>query len=138
MSCASANDWYEIVVGDSLEQGDIFRDCPIYRLEDMRPSAIEDVESAPVIEVFLYDVVVLSQSCDLQVGQGKQKIQHVVLCPIQGRSAVENNKEHVLSKKGMLGKAAKGEHPAFCCLLGSKVMLSRYYAVRLGSYFFSK
>ena len=60
-----------------------------------------------------YDVIVLTQSCDLQAGQGKPKVQHVVLCPIEGRSRIEEAPNHVLHNKGILRKAARGEHPGF-------------------------
>jgi hypothetical protein len=64
--------WYEIVEGDSLLQGDFINQCPIV----LPPSTIElGKVRAEVIE---YDVVIMSQSCDLE----QKKLELVLVCPI--------------------------------------------------------
>ena len=64
--------WYKIVEEEDILQGDILRDCPIV----IPPPKIEvgaNIES----KVATYDVVVLSQSCDLTT----RKIKLVLVCP---------------------------------------------------------
>ena len=109
------NDWYDVVNTADLEQGDILSNCPIFLIDkiDIPDLLDENGELTPVFDVVTYDVIVLTQSCDLQLGQGRQKIQHVVLCPIEKKSNIEKVVNHVLSPKGMLKKASKGEHPGF-------------------------
>lgn len=109
------NDWYDIVNGDEIEQGDILPNCTIYMFDGVKNAGEINIDEQflPEWNAFNYDVVVLTQSCDLQVGQGKSKVQHVVLCPIESRSRIEANFNHILHNKGVLRKAAKGEHPGF-------------------------
>lgn len=61
------NSWYEVVRGSKLMQGDMFFSCPII----IPPSDIPIDQPTPtVIDANLesYDVILLSQSCDLQNG----------------------------------------------------------------------
>ena len=115
MSCSQANCWYDVVNGAEIEQGDILSDCTVYMFDSIvNANEISlDQELFPEWTAVNYDVVVLTQSCDLQAGQGKPKVQHVVLCPIEGRSRIEEAPNHVLHNKGILRKAARGEHPGF-------------------------
>lgn len=64
--------WYKIINEDSILQGDILRDCPIV----IPPSKIEEGVSIDS-KVITYDVIVLSQSCDLAA----RKINLVLVCP---------------------------------------------------------
>lgn len=64
--------WYKIVKEDCILQGDILRDCPIV----IPPSKIEEGTSIDS-KVIIYDVIVLSQSCDLAA----RKIKLVLVCP---------------------------------------------------------
>jgi hypothetical protein len=67
--------WYEIVEGDSLEQGDILLACllivpiPELTFPIVKETAPADVQS--------FDVIVMTQSCDL----AENKIQDIILCP---------------------------------------------------------
>jgi hypothetical protein len=64
--------WYEIVEGDRLLQGDFIKQCQII----LPPNTIElGKVHAEVIE---YDVVIMSQSCDLE----QKKLELVLVCPI--------------------------------------------------------
>src|SRR5207249_11503974 len=94
-------DWFEVVSGRDLEQGDIIPDCPVYSA--VFPLSVNE----PVTEINerLYDVVVLSQSCDLVLE--REKLSDVVLCPLFTRSVIENDSTHALARKGMLLNAAK-------------------------------
>lgn len=66
--------WYEVVEGHHLEQGDLLRALPI-------PTPIPELggldTDEPTIDVDTYDVVVMTQSCDLV----QDKIPDVILCP---------------------------------------------------------
>ena len=68
--------WYEVVEDESLEQGDIFLSCQVLEpaLIKLGTSATEFEMQAIVKE---YDIVVLSQSCDLVQG----KLETVLVSP---------------------------------------------------------
>lgn len=67
--------WYEVVEGDDLEQGDILERCPvIVPIPDM-PFPIPS--NNPPVDVDTYDVVVMTQSCDLE----NENLNKVILCP---------------------------------------------------------
>jgi hypothetical protein len=65
--------WYEIVDGsEDLSQGDFIKECPIAT----PPSDISGEEAE--VRIKNYDVVVMSQSCDLV----QDKIDLVLVCPV--------------------------------------------------------
>lgn len=82
--------WYEIASGEEVWQGDIIDLCPI-----VVPSRTIElgIVSAEVIE---YDVVVMSQTCDLM----QRKLDLVLVCPIWHLSEFENRSDFFKSKKG--------------------------------------
>jgi hypothetical protein len=73
--------WYKIVTGEKLEQGDIFYNYPIF-LPKVTPETIRAIQNNETpytpVDVNLVDVIVLSQSCDLD----NNNIDTVILCPI--------------------------------------------------------
>ena len=81
--------WYEIVEGDKLQQGDFFPNCPIIVTpvsltisEELSP----ELPSQNVkVEIKTYDVVVMSQSCDLV----QRKLNLVLVCPHWSLSELE-------------------------------------------------
>ncbi|WP_366923609.1 hypothetical protein MFMK1_000512 [Metallumcola ferriviriculae] len=94
--------WYMMVKGSSIEQGDIIRDCPV-----IKPNI--EVLSGENTKVTAeeYDVVVMSQSCDLQ----QRKVELVLLCPIfsldeiidyYGGNSKERRKRKEAIKKGQI------------------------------------
>jgi hypothetical protein len=101
--------WFEVVTGRTLEQGDIISHCPIY--SPVFPSPNQPVTD---VEEFSYDVVVMSQSCDLMID--REKLSHVVLCPLENQSDIANSPGHALANKGALRNAAKHKEPAFFVL----------------------
>jgi hypothetical protein len=78
--------WYALVRGDEeLLQGDLLRDCPIV----VPPADIAPREAGPgkvEVDVMLYDVVVMSQSCDLV----QKKVDLVLVCPFWPLSQAES------------------------------------------------
>ncbi len=83
--------WYGLVQGGvPLSQGDFFDDCPV-----LVPDA-EVQEGALVGGYQTYDVVVMSQSCDLHY----EKLQLVLVCPVWDMEVFGANSPHYASVKG--------------------------------------
>jgi hypothetical protein len=82
--------WYEIVEGDSLLQGDFINQCPIV----LPPSTIE-LGKKVIAEVIEYDVIIISQSCDLE----QKKLELVLVCPIWSLAEFENKNPSFKSGK---------------------------------------
>lgn len=82
--------WYEVVESDdTLLQGDFIQECPIV----IPPSKMSgEVE----IDIVTYNVVVMSQSCDLEHG----KLDLVLVCPIWSLSELEEKNSYYKSRKG--------------------------------------
>ena len=60
--------WYEVVEGESLEQGDILRRCDVPIVSSVDDDEVE-------YDLVAMDVVVMTQSCDL----ANDKVDHVLL-----------------------------------------------------------
>ena len=73
--------WYEIVEDDELLQGDFIRECPII----IPPLEILEEGEEVVVRVVKYNVVVMSQSCDLV----QRKLSLVLVCPYWQLSELE-------------------------------------------------
>lgn len=65
--------WFAVVNGDALQQGDVLEACPV-----VVPKVTPDGELAPEVSVETYDVVVLTQSCELE----NDKADFVLVCPL--------------------------------------------------------
>jgi len=64
--------WYKLVDNhEKLMQGDFINNCPIV----VPPSEITDKPETEIIE---YDVIIMSQSCDLV----QEKLELVLVCPV--------------------------------------------------------
>jgi hypothetical protein len=84
--------WYEIVDGEApLSQGDFIDSCPI-----IIPPLSIDHEKEIAAEVEEYDVVVMSQSCDLE----QRKISLVLLCPVWPSSDFTSRDSFLTSSRG--------------------------------------
>ncbi|MGR3311439.1 MAG: hypothetical protein ACUZ77_11785 [Candidatus Brocadiales bacterium] len=82
--------WYDVVDGnESLLQGDFIKKCPLINPpKDMAPDQI--------IEYIDYDVVIMSQSCDL----AQRKLDLVLVCPVWPLSEFEKIDDFIKSRKG--------------------------------------
>jgi hypothetical protein len=67
--------WYEVVEGDHLEQGDLLRACPVLVPVSILPFPLADHSITADLRTF--DVVVMTQSCDL----ANDKTEDIILCP---------------------------------------------------------
>ena len=83
--------WYEIVEGEELLQGDIIESCPIIILS----STIGDSSGSIDVDVIEYDVIIMSQSCDLI----NKKLELVLVCPIWPLSEFESRNPSYKSPK---------------------------------------
>lgn len=88
---------WEIVTESQLHQGDYFPDChvPVF-LNPMDTSKVHD------IDVDIFDLIVLTQSCDLE----QNKVRLVAMCPIYSVEEFEkNNPEY--KKRGKWNEVRK-------------------------------
>ncbi|MFX0100458.1 MAG: hypothetical protein ACFFCS_12870 [Candidatus Hodarchaeota archaeon] len=95
--------WYSIVKKeDGLEQGDFIINCPI-----MEP--VHDIQQKTTMTNYIeYDVVVMSQSCDLQ----NKKLDLVLVCPFWPMKVIEEHNSWFKSKKSK-EKLRKGNQPNY-------------------------
>jgi hypothetical protein len=91
--------WFEFVSPESnLNQGDILYECPVF-FPDPEINYMELADPAEVkFELALQDVIVMTQSCDIQQGKPEMSI---LLCPIVSIDAVnkENNLGNLVADK---------------------------------------
>jgi hypothetical protein len=83
--------WYAVVTPEvGLEQGDFIFECPILEpVHNIQENTAETKYSE-------YDVVIMSQSCDLQNG----KLSFVLVCPFWSMKMIEEHNPWLKSKKG--------------------------------------
>jgi len=83
--------WYDVIDGDEvLMQGDLINTCPVLiPTSSLRENDI----SARVVE---YDVIILSQSCDL----AHRKLDLVLVSPVWTISELESKSDFFKSRKG--------------------------------------
>lgn len=74
MAAIAQEDWYESVQGEALEQGDILFQCPVFVPGLPSFPFVEDQEVS--FDIAYYDIIVMTQSCDLENG----KMPDVTLC----------------------------------------------------------
>ena len=60
------SDWYEVVSGTEIEQGDIIRNCFIKKAVSIN---LSDQETEDIVEIERRDVIVISQTCDILQGK---------------------------------------------------------------------
>lgn len=133
--------WYEVVEGDELEQGDIFERCPIFTIA--HPFSYEDYclsDFEAKFENWEYDVIVMTQSCDLV--KDHSKVEEVLLCAMWDLEQLGEKYELVRDKKGQgKEKIRRGNVPSLHMLNASTlpdfvwpiriVVFSRVYSLPL-------
>lgn len=97
--------WYEPVPAASpLLQGDFVLDCPVLIWKPGRPNFEGQQEHevlANIFDVEKMDVVVMTQSCDLE----QRKVQEVVVCPMDALSEFKTAWEGDVRAKGQVPTA---------------------------------
>lgn len=100
---ASYNDflWYKAGSWSTLEQGDLLLDCPVPAppadLTEVLMKAKEGQEFSSAFDVQTADLIILTQSCDLQ----KADLTHVLLCahfPAKGET-YSNEQRNAIRKE---------------------------------------
>lgn len=101
--------WYEVVSGDSLEQGDVLRRCAVFSPPGglLLPENAHDEEVVTVFDWVERDVIVISQTCDL--AKSRERVSEVLLCATWSCAEVGG---HLASPKGM-EDARRGNLPAY-------------------------
>lgn len=75
--------WFDLISGPELQQGDIICQCPVPVIpHDWSPNLTSSIAEGPTnppleVDIETYNVIVLSQSCDLV----NRKLQSVLVCP---------------------------------------------------------
>jgi hypothetical protein len=104
--------WYEIVEGETLEQGDIFFKFPlIVPLPDMR---LFEPSSEAEVRVEIHDLILMTQSCDLV----NDKTQQIIFCPHWGITEV-GEIDPELGKKNAWNTVRKGQRARYSMLNSS-------------------
>lgn len=85
--------WYSVIEGDELRQGDIIFDCPVI----VPSNGASDKPSGELeAEILTYDVVIMSQSCDLE----NDKLNVVLVCPHWSFKEFSDKEDYLKSTKG--------------------------------------
>lgn len=104
--------WYAADKWEGLEQGDILLDCPVLiPTEELTPLLIDarsDITSQEAVGIRLYDLVIMSQSCDL----AQDNIDQVLLCAFFPASNLNSDKRIAVMKERM-----PSQHMIEACVL---------------------
>ncbi|MBU0489464.1 MAG: hypothetical protein KKD31_16085 [Bacteroidetes bacterium] len=110
--------WFEKIRNNNsvnLIQGEIVLDCPI-----ITPPAILKEGTQPDVKVTTFNVIVMSQSCDLENG----KIEIVLVCPYSSWSeaikTLPESQQSIKACEKYWDKLKKGTEPANHLINGSK------------------
>ena len=95
--------WYEIIgKSDEILQGDLISECPI-----LIPDG--EIEEGKIPgKILEYNVVVMSQSCDLE----NNNIEIILVCPIWSYKTLEKQLSHFKSSKGK-NNLIQGNYPGY-------------------------
>ena len=113
--------WYEIVSGNELRQGDLIVGCPALLLpENFLLSVNEPLQAVSVVPE-LWNVVVLTQSCDL----ANQKISRVLVCPYRPLSVAhelipEDKRSKEKNRQAFFEQVRRGIQPNLHMLAASQ------------------
>lgn len=133
---ASSSNWYlEVDASEKISQGDIFLNCPIYKLEPGDLSSIGyDLEKLKSvgdeerdINWYYADLVVMTQACDLE----NNPVENIVLCDLID---INDNIGHKTynQKKDFIGKVHAGRMPGYSLIenyTGANVNLHMDYKI---------
>lgn len=116
--------WYEVVTGDQLEQGDLLFRCPVFT---PAPDLTLPLEGEGVRgEIREFDVVVMTQSCDLV----QEKLSDVIICP-HWDLAQASQTEPALATGRAAEDIRKGRQPRYSLLAPAPGSLGIQMGVRV-------
>ena len=112
-----ADSWYSLVPphnGD-LRQGDFFFGCPVAlpRCYSSQAEAVADIDKI--------DIVVMSQSCDLE----HTKVEFAVVCPVKSLSRLMELYPDTFNQKSVRDALQKDMQPGYCLLDGIDILPSQ-------------
>jgi hypothetical protein len=95
--------WYEPADSNDLFQGDFIQKCPltvIKTLQKLEPNEAEaeGVEYKATSEIKKYDVIVMSQSCDI----AHEKLKYVLVCPYWPLSRFQDERPFYKDEEGFI------------------------------------
>jgi hypothetical protein len=105
--------WYELAKGIDLEQGDILPDIPILEIDNILEFTGEEE-----IGLNYFDMILMNQSCDLVVREGKCKIEYATLCPIYFKDKLNHP---YFNEKSKLNEIREGKHLGYHLLNSSNI-----------------
>jgi hypothetical protein len=114
--------WYEILNKgvEDIQQGDIIINCEIYETVHRKP---DNAKESPIKTITnFYDVVVMSQSCDIY----QNKIDLILVCPLFTYSYLKD-KDNTLSSLKKLDEVKKGERPNYHLLNCINIKTPEYF-----------
>jgi hypothetical protein len=117
------NQWYEVVDGESLQQGDFIDSCPVFIPEyPVNLSPVEGTVASVIHGTWVtYDVVVMNQSCDLR----KDRLKFVLVCPHWSlEELVMANRE--LGSKKIQEEIRRGHRPNYYMLNSCDLMEKKH------------
>lgn len=88
--------WYAVITEGQLLQGDMIYECPVIIPTGEILEGIEDQEYLLDVEIFTYDVVIMSQSCDLE----QEKLDLVLVCPHWSLEDFASRNDYFKSSRG--------------------------------------
>lgn len=106
--------WYGKVSGDSLEQGDILENCPVFIPPE---NLAEELTETSTFDWEERDLILISQSCDL--AKGIEKLSEVLFCAILNHTEFSEG-DYLATLKGM-EDARRGNLPGFHLLAQSDI-----------------
>jgi hypothetical protein len=120
------SEWYEVVSSRALEQGDLLREVPVPQVVGVQ-WPMEN--GAPVgVQVAYRDLVVLTQSCDLETDKVDEVLVAVVLSYQQLWDA-NGATNSFLKSSGWRKSLRQGEQPAYCLLQNLDGTGADHYAI---------
>lgn len=96
--------WYQCIDkgNDAIEQGYVLQDCPVF----FPPDTLRIDDPSPTVNWKKLDLIIMSQSCDMQVRKdGTATLKHVMLCPLYRATEFE--------KRLDLKNVSDGRQPPF-------------------------
>ena len=104
--------WYEVVEGTGLEQGDLLTACPV--IVPVVGLAFSSQSNTISGDILTFDVIVMTQSCDLV----NDKVTDVILCPHWELSQA-GQADSALAKKDTQQTILKGYRHRYTMLAAS-------------------
>ena len=100
--------WFSIIEDKSLEQGEIIRDCQIPLPSISIYEGVLDGSMKGNVEVKTSDIIILSQSCDIE----NSKIDSIIVCPIYSLLDLMEVNQYFDSSKAR-ESLRQGKEPAY-------------------------